>query len=61
MFLKYKSDAESEDDTVMHYYVTGSGNLVLYCSYAYDEEFEGSPQVISALEEIERSLQSINI
>lgn len=61
MFLKYKSDAEFEDDTVIHYYVTGCGNLVLYCSYAYDEEFEGNPQLINALEEVERSLQSINI
>jgi hypothetical protein len=63
-FVCYEEDSDAGDHTThMHYYLAGTGEHLLVCSFAYaaellDDEFSAD-EVEGALEEVEKMLHSL--
>ncbi|MGZ4034789.1 MAG: DUF3805 domain-containing protein [Bacteroidia bacterium] len=65
-FLYYETLSHSGDEsTKLHFYISGNGNTLITCSFAYDNELlsdeYSNDEVEGALEEVENILQSLTL
>ena len=59
--LYYKQKAELEDNTVIHYFLTGKDSTVLITSYAYDVSLDGSAQIKEEISKVRETLASLKL
>ncbi len=62
MFVCYdRLSNDIEDNSKLHYYISGEDNMLLLCSFAYDRELINSEKINKEFEKVEHILNSIEI
>lgn len=59
-FLSYKKHS-TEDNSIIHFFNSGKGKLLILCSFAYDTSRENSPEINGEIENIKIILSSIEL
>lgn len=59
--LYYKQKAALEDNTIIHYFLTGKGSTVLVTSFAYDDSLDGSAPIDEELNRVKETLASLQL
>ena len=59
--LHYKQRADLEDNTIIHYFLTGKDSIILVTTYAYDASLDSSVQIIEEINKVRETLTSLHL
>ena len=60
-FVYYKQPAKKQDNTIMHYFISGEKNILLILSYAYDSALDNTEIINTEIQKVKNTISSIKI
>jgi len=58
-FLHYLEESEGDENTIIHYFISGISSLLLVCSYAYDLSLHRTHKINEEILKVKEILQTI--